>query len=36
LVCANHGAKFEPHTGVCVGGPCVGKRLQLVAEMTGD
>ena len=35
LVCANHGAKFEPHTGVCVGGPCVGKRLQLVAKLTG-
>jgi nitrite reductase/ring-hydroxylating ferredoxin subunit len=36
LICANHGAKFEPQTGVCVSGPCAGKRLQRVAELTGD
>ena len=27
LVCATHGAIFEPHTGACVGGPCAGDRL---------
>ena len=28
LVCATHGALYEPDTGVCVGGPCVGRRLR--------
>jgi nitrite reductase/ring-hydroxylating ferredoxin subunit len=36
LVCANHGAKFDPQTGVCVSGPCVGKRLQHVAQLSDD
>jgi nitrite reductase/ring-hydroxylating ferredoxin subunit len=27
LVCATHGAHFEPHTGLCVAGPCRGARL---------
>lgn len=22
IVCATHGAEYEPHTGRCVGGPC--------------
>ncbi|TNE60118.1 MAG: Rieske (2Fe-2S) protein [Alphaproteobacteria bacterium] len=25
--CASHGALFTPEDGVCVGGPCVGRRL---------
>ena len=30
LICANHGAVFEPPTGECVWGPCVGASLQSV------
>jgi nitrite reductase/ring-hydroxylating ferredoxin subunit len=30
LMCANHGAVFEPPTGECVWGPCVGAALQSV------
>ena len=28
LMCANHGAVFEPPTGECVWGPCVGAALR--------
>lgn len=31
LMCANHGAVFEPSTGECVWGPCVGASLQKLA-----
>ena len=31
LICATHGAMYLPHTGVCVQGPCPGKRLKPVA-----
>ena len=27
LVCATHGALYQPETGLCVSGPCVGKAL---------
>ena len=27
LVCANHGAMFEPASGLCINGPCYGARL---------
>ena len=27
LLCGTHGALFRPEDGVCVRGPCVGKRL---------
>src|SRR5256885_7192167 len=27
LVCCHHGARYEPETGACVAGPCVGSRL---------
>jgi nitrite reductase/ring-hydroxylating ferredoxin subunit len=30
LVCRNHGARFDLHSGQCVSGPCVGKALQPV------
>lgn len=34
LMCATHGAIYEPDTGVCAGGPCLGRgglqRLQVV------
>jgi nitrite reductase/ring-hydroxylating ferredoxin subunit len=36
LMCANHGAVFEPATGECVWGPCVGAALQkLQVEIEG-
>ncbi|ATA52515.1 MULTISPECIES: Rieske 2Fe-2S domain-containing protein [Variovorax] len=31
LMCARHGAIFEPDTGRCVGGPCRGARLTPLA-----
>ncbi|WP_454904761.1 Rieske (2Fe-2S) protein [Variovorax gossypii] len=31
LMCARHGAIFEPDTGQCVGGPCRGARLTPLA-----
>lgn len=27
LVCRNHGALFEPDSGMCVSGPCSGAKL---------
>lgn len=37
LMCANHGATFEPATGECIWGPCVGAALQSVPlEMEGE
>ena len=30
LMCANHGATFEPGTGECIWGPCIGAALQSV------
>lgn len=27
IYCKNHGALFEPASGCCVAGPCVGSRL---------
>jgi nitrite reductase/ring-hydroxylating ferredoxin subunit len=33
LVCCHHGARYQPETGVCVAGPCLGARLTpLVVE----
>ena len=31
LICATHGAAFEPRTGLCVGGPCKGAILSKIA-----
>lgn len=28
LLCANHGAKFDPKSGKCVKGPCKNKNLE--------
>lgn len=28
LMCSSHGASYEPSTGLCVQGPCVGARLK--------
>lgn len=31
LVCATHGARYDPATGHCVGGPCAGRGLRRLA-----
>jgi nitrite reductase/ring-hydroxylating ferredoxin subunit len=38
IICSVHGALYEPRTGVCVMGPCPGKRLVSIAltEQDGD
>ncbi len=30
LMCATHGALYEPGTGLCIAGPCIGKHLKPV------
>lgn len=38
LICATHGAQYQPQTGYCVLGPCKGKRLTpiKVLEQEGE
>ncbi len=36
IVCAAHGALFGIEDGVCVGGPCVGGRLEAVPARIVD
>lgn len=36
LVCAVHGATFEPESGHCIAGPCRGDRLRSVAVEVRD
>ncbi|MDH5834593.1 Rieske (2Fe-2S) protein [Luteimonas kalidii] len=36
LVCAAHGATFEPGSGECVAGPCRGESLRAVAVRVAD
>ncbi|WP_250465271.1 MULTISPECIES: Rieske 2Fe-2S domain-containing protein [unclassified Caballeronia] len=36
LMCATHGAVYEPDTGKCVGGPCRGARLRALAVEERD
>ena len=31
IICATHGAHYDPQTGYCVMGPCKGKSLQKIA-----
>lgn len=37
LVCATHGATYRANDGVCIDGPCIGRRLQSlqVVELDG-
>ena len=28
IICSSHGAIYEIATGLCIGGPCIGKTLQ--------
>jgi nitrite reductase/ring-hydroxylating ferredoxin subunit len=36
LMCATHGALYEPDTGKCAGGPCRGGKLQPIAVVERD
>jgi nitrite reductase/ring-hydroxylating ferredoxin subunit len=36
LICATHGATYEPTTGECVWGPCYGGTLQTVPIWIAD
>ncbi len=36
LICANHGATYEPTTGECIFGPCYGAFLQRVPLQITD
>ena len=36
LICATHGAMFQPDTGVCVAGPCTKQRLRKVAVVVDE
>lgn len=36
LICALHGALYEPKTGRCAGGPCTGGRLTPIAVEERD
>lgn len=36
LICATHGARYEPASGVCVVGPCIGARLTEIAVLERD
>jgi nitrite reductase/ring-hydroxylating ferredoxin subunit len=36
LMCATHGAVYEPESGRCAGGPCRGGRLQQIVVTEQD
>jgi nitrite reductase/ring-hydroxylating ferredoxin subunit len=36
LICATHGALYEPDSGLCIEGPCRGARLAAVAVCERD
>ena len=36
LVCANHGARFDPLSGLCISGPCKGSSLSSVNFNVND
>lgn len=36
LVCAAHGAAFQPEDGLCIGGPCRGSHLTAVPVEVRD
>lgn len=36
LMCATHGALYEPDTGRCAGGPCRGGRLHKISLVERD
>jgi nitrite reductase/ring-hydroxylating ferredoxin subunit len=36
LICATHGALYEPDTGYCVAGPCAGKYMRSLKVVEQD
>ena len=36
IMCATHGAIYQPDSGQCVGGPCRGARLRSIAVLEKD
>jgi nitrite reductase/ring-hydroxylating ferredoxin subunit len=36
IICSIHGAEYDPHTGLCIGGPCAGARLTKIAVQERD
>jgi nitrite reductase/ring-hydroxylating ferredoxin subunit len=36
LICASHGALYEPESGLCIAGPCRGARLAAVEVSERD
>lgn len=36
LICATHGAHYEPATGFCQSGPCMGRSLQSLVIVERD
>ena len=36
ILCANHGAAYEPHTGRCAGGPCGRGKLTAIETFERD
>ncbi|MEX0899285.1 MAG: Rieske (2Fe-2S) protein [Gammaproteobacteria bacterium] len=36
IMCSVHGAIFEVESGLCVGGPCVGRQLQPLSARVVD
>lgn len=36
LICATHGATYEPDTGYCIGGPCKGRSLTALGVSEHD
>ena len=36
LVCATHGALYDPKTGACIGGACRGRPLQALSTIESD
>lgn len=35
LLCASHGAAYQPDTGLCVGGPCHGGLVKITLSENG-
>jgi len=36
LVCNSHGARYRPHDGLCVSGPCQGSHLRTLPVVVKD
>lgn len=36
IICATHGAMYAPQSGLCVMGPCTGKRLSTIPVTERD